>query len=537
MRRLLLAAASIALVSCTPADLTQPSPPPKPVPTKGTLEFATVPANIPGTMCLAINANGDTVIRALAPKIVSDSLVPGRHTPKCKAPGWKEGEGSTAVIDTGRHTVATVPMEKEPVTSPPPPPLDSNAVIRLELEDGSTGNVDKREKFPLAGAPVVTNIGLPTPFQESVKVDGAAYAYTVSKAGYAKKRVDVEPVPRQVNLILVRLTPLPTVASDSGILGCASSPPGMLCKVYRSGTSTLVTSGTTFFERKLQSGSYTLVCEDPTGARVSDTAFVYLPAGSGQTGSCENPEKPQPEDPPPPVEPNIGTLTTVCRMSGVRTTVILLRTNAVVGTGMGPADLRLAIAPENYLIRWEDTQNRYLPDSIPVGVNKGQFVTEGCVLREIPLPPPPTPPTEPQYCEAKVRFGSWKYVGNTENWETNLLRNHTAIDPGFIGPVQIRLQLISLRADKTDRFAISRRNPLTGARVDFAKRATGDSVSVDPDGVTGIRWIDAGSFPSWSELYDLYLEHGSRHVTNQPQPWNVVEVEGMELIGRRRCTT
>lgn len=375
--------ALVTLAGCNPAEMPMEPPPAPQAPTvtinvKQDSITAGQPVSIEvcGTRFSQIAVSPGGFVVAKCDTLTDYPQRPTRYRAFASGPG---GNAQASDSVTVRQTV-----------TPPPPPLDSIARIRVELEDGTTGNVEMRERIPLSGATVTTILNQPTPYRDSIKVDGSALVYRVGKTGFATKRVKVEPIPRQVNLVLVALTPLPTVVSDSGVLNVYSSPKGMRAKLYTAFYGTLVTTQTTDFDRKVKAGPYVIVCEDPTDKRMADTAYAVVPAGGFDNAVCDNPLRPElPAPPPAPVTK--GTLLVACNIA-TQAMVRTYGTNGVVAQAMTNFERELEAG--FYTVTYTAPAG-YTSKPVTVAVNAGARTVANCELEKevAPPPPPPPPPT------------------------------------------------------------------------------------------------------------------------------------------------
>jgi hypothetical protein len=209
--------------------------------------------------------------------------------------------------------------------------------------------------------------------------------YQIGKPGFATKRVKVEPIPRQVNIVLVSLTPLPTIVSDSGILNVYSSPKGMRARLYTALYGTLIATQTTNFDRKVKAGAYVVVCEDPTDKRMADTAYAVVPAGGFDNAVCDNPLKPEPPAPPPtPVTK--GTLLVACNIA-TQAVVRTYGTNGVV-VHQGTTNFERELEAGFYVVTYTAPAG-YTSKPVTVAINASQRTVANCALEKEVAPPPP----------------------------------------------------------------------------------------------------------------------------------------------------
>ncbi len=291
----------------------------------------------------------------------------------------------------GGNTQASDSVTVKPSTTMP---LDSMATIIVRTQDGMTAKVDSMAQARTNGATTWTKLtNATTPHTASVVGNGSSYIFALSRAGYASRLAEWTPDPRTTKTLLVDLTPLPTIASDSGVLNVYSSPRGMRAKVYTALYGSLLTTQTTDFDLKVKAGGYVVVCEDPEGKRMADTAYAVVPAGGSANAVCDNPLKPEPPAPPPP--PRImGKLLATCTVAGVKAEVRKLGSSSVLKSFPAlPDSINVEAgfysvtytAPAGYV-------SRLVP---PVAVNVDQRTVSNCDVEKEVAPPPPPPPPAP----------------------------------------------------------------------------------------------------------------------------------------------
>lgn len=519
MRKKLIFPALALLASCTEADLFEPPAPP-PLPTTGVVRLGVTPQGIAGLTC-ALDADG--VKSAITPGTLKAFAGSSYYSSFCSAPLYEEAKGELFYLRAGDTVATNLTMVRKPVVLPP-----DTTTIRVEVTNVTTARVDSIFRYhPDGRRTTIASGSTPVPLTMRFGVDGSSFVFWVSAPGYATKAVEWTPASSQVKTLLVELTPIPVVTSNKGILGVASVPSRMRARVYKYGTSTIVADAMTNYERELDEGLYTIVCEDPSGKYLVDTAYVAVNAGDFQVKTCLLPKVPDAPAPPP---PNTGEILVASFPTGMSVRVTKFGSGSVVGNGT--TDFTRTLESGFYVVICEDPTGKYATTAVVVAVNAGQRSTAFCLMSEKLLPPPPPPPPSPILRPDTVRLGSWNFTVNRENPRVRLEREHTDIALAGVhqGPVQIRVFV--RYTGKDDSFAIRFRNGNDGAWAGYAKKPNASSPVVsDQPGLSGWYWVDVGVFdwPS-GQAFGVYLEHGSLFGIEPIGGWGDILIEGIEFI-------
>lgn len=370
MKDFLKVALCTVLAACGWPDATAP--------TTGTVITGTSPAGVAGIVCSEKTLEGVTKAGPHKPDTSVTSL-PGAGYSECEGPGYKKSRGPNYVVEAGKTTTTTVPLEQVA------PPIDSAATTRFVGTPGM--RVDSVIVRPLGATSSVRVIGQSaSTFVDSAKGDARTLReYWLSKQGHVSQPIGVVLKPGENAVVTVILLPSPP---SGGIVWVMSTISGArldsIVSYKRDGTRTL--------DRKQDALSLV-----PRNYSVSSDSTLHLFWFSAP-GHVSEPfqASPMPGEvetiraelkPVPLVPPTTGRLLVASFPRNMRGVVRRSTSSATVAEGT--TNFEVVVPADSYTADCTDPQGQYVSTGGATSVPAGGH---GVIFCTMVLPPPPPPP-------------------------------------------------------------------------------------------------------------------------------------------------